>query len=520
MKMTGKIILLSAAVAVGASALTAAAFSAMTPQSGVPVADSFISQTDVHSRNGITPVSSLPDATTDFTYASERSIEGVVSIKSYVNSRQRSYQGRGSGSNDPLFEYFFGSPQRSPRRETPAPSDDDGVQTGLGSGVIISPDGYIVTNNHVINGADRLEVTLHDNRTFNATVIGNDEATDLALLKIDPDGTDLTVITFGNSDALRVGEWVLAVGNPFGFTSTVTTGIVSAKARSIQGQSPSYGRRMGIESYIQTDAAVNPGNSGGALVNLSGELVGINTAIYSQTGNYAGYSFAIPVSIVRKVVTDIKQYGEVQRAVLGIVFGELNPKLAREHNITAVNDGIYIGEIVAGGAADRAGLQVGDVITAIGDAPTHNTAQLQEQISRLRPGDTVKITYIRDNKTNTVNVTLRNSQGTTRLAAASPAKSLGCTFSAVPAEVRRSLNLRGGIQVSDLKAGPFKESGIRNTFIILDINNSRVSTSDDVERIYRTILANDEYDHVMFISGVYPDGRKAYYAVPISETED
>ena len=247
--------------------------------------------------------------------------------------------------------------------------------------MIISSDGYIVTNNHVIDEAERLEVTLNDNRTFDATVVGSDPTTDLALIKIDT--KDLPVIPMGDSEALKVGEWVLAVGNPFGFTSTVTAGIVSAKGRSIG--SGGHGR-MNIESYIQTDAAVNSGNSGGALVNLAGELIGINTAIYSQTGSYAGYSFAIPTSIVKKIVSDLKQFGTVQRAVLGVSISELTNEIAKEHGITAVTKGVYVGEISDRSSAKEAGLQKGDVIVKINDINTDNVAQLQEQVDKTPPG--------------------------------------------------------------------------------------------------------------------------------------
>ncbi|MBR6638909.1 MAG: trypsin-like peptidase domain-containing protein, partial [Muribaculaceae bacterium] len=377
----------------------------------------------------------------------------------------------------------------------------------------INPDGYIVTNNHVIDGAERLEITLNDNRTFNATVIGSDATTDLALIKIDAE--DLPVIPIGNSDALRVGEWVLAVGNPFGFTSTVTAGIVSAKARSIS--SVTHGRQMGIESFIQTDAAVNPGNSGGALVNTKGELVGINTAIYSQTGNYAGYSFAIPTSIVTKIVSDLKQFGAVQRAVLGIAYSELTPKIAKEKNITAVNAGLFIGRIEERSAAMEAGLQEGDVVIAINGVETLNSGQLQEQMSKYRPGDKITITYVRDNKKHTAKVTLRNNQGNTNITKAKNMMDLGCAFKAVPEETLRQLEIRNGVQVSGLKDGKFKEAGIKDGFIILEINNARVTSQEDVEKIYNEIMKSDASDKVMFITGIYPTGKKLYYAVPLTD---
>lgn len=445
---------------------------------------------------------------TDFTEASENTVNGVVSIKSYATPR---VQSQATPYNDPFFEFFFGPGQRQQPRQQP---DSKPQQTGLGSGVILSSDGYIVTNNHVINGADRLEVTLNDNRTFNATVIGTDLDTDLALIKIDAD--NLHVIPWGDSESLKVGEWVLAVGNPFGFTSTVTAGIVSAKARNISTITRT-GSNGGIESYIQTDAAVNPGNSGGALVSLDGKLVGINTAIYSQTGNYSGSSFAIPVSIVKKVVDDIKNYGNVQRAYLGITFRELEPELAKKHNITAVTSGLYVHEIMERSAAMESGIREGDVIVAIDGQHTGNTAQLQEEIAKHRPGDKIKVTYIRDNKPHSVDVTLRNNQGSTTMTKATDMTDLGCAFKKVPEETLRQLGLRNGVQVSGLKDGRFKDAGIKDGFIIVDINNARVSSQEDIEKIYRSIMASSQYDHVMFITGVYPTGRKVYYAVDLAD---
>lgn len=445
---------------------------------------------------------------TDFTSAAENTVNGVVSIKSFATSHGGGYGSQ--GAVDPFFEFFFGPQQRQrqPRQQ------QEPRQTGLGSGVILSQDGYIVTNNHVIDGAEELEVTLNDNRTFNATVIGADPNTDLALIKIDAE--NLHVIPLGDSENLKVGEWVLAVGNPFGFTSTVTTGIVSAKARNISSITQSGGRG-GIESYIQTDAAVNPGNSGGALVNLTGELVGINTAIYSQTGNYAGYSFAIPTSIVKKVVTDIKQYGSVQRAFLGVAFSELTPRLAKEKGITAVNSGLYVGRVEERSAALEAGLKEGDVIVAINGHETTNTGQLQEAMATLRPGDKAKIEFVRDNKYQTVTATLRNNQGTTDVTRAGSITDLGCAFKKVPAETARQLGIQGGVQVTGLKDGKFKEAGVKDGFIILDINNGRVNSADDVEKIYKAIMNSEEYDKVMFITGLYPTGKKVYYAVDLTE---
>lgn len=457
-------------------------------------------------------VSKRTTTPTDFTYAAENTVNGVVSIKSFATPRS-SYRAGSDAFSDPFFDFFFGPNPYRRRQQQQQPEEQEQKQLGLGSGVIISSDGYIVTNNHVIDGAERLEVTLNDNRNFNATVVGSDATTDLALIKIDAE--DLPIIPIGDSDALKVGEWVLAVGNPFGFTSTVTAGIVSAKARNIS--SVTNGRQMGVESFIQTDAAVNPGNSGGALVNTNGELVGINTAIYSQTGNYAGYSFAIPSSIVTKIITDLKQYGAVQRAILGIAFSELTPQLAKEKNISAVNAGLYVGKVEERSAAMEAGLQEGDVIIEINGVETHTSGQLQEQMSKYRPGDKITISFIRDNKKQTVNATLRNNQGNTNITKASDVMDLGCAFQKVSSETMRQLGIRSGVQVVGLKDGKFKSAGMKEGFIILDINNTRVSSQEDVEKIYKAIMKSDEYDKVMFITGIYPTGKKRYFAVSLSE---
>lgn len=446
----------------------------------------------------------------DFTSAAESTINGVVSIKSYATPRVNNYGSSPYSFGDPFLEYFFGGGSQQRRQQQQQTPKEQ--QLGLGSGVILSSDGYLVTNNHVIKDAERLEITLNDNRTFDATVVGTDAATDLALLKID--ATGLPVIPMGNSDDLKVGEWVLAVGNPFGFTSTVTAGIVSAKARSLSG---SRGGQMSIESYIQTDAAVNPGNSGGALVNTNGQLVGINTAIYSQTGNYAGYSFAIPASIVTKVVADIKEFGTVQRAVLGISFRELSAALAKEHNISDINDGILVMEVMERSAAFDAGIEEGDVIIAINRQPTHTTAQLQEQMARLRPGAEVEITYIRAGEQHNAKATLRNSSGSTSVSKAGDFSDLGCAFKEVPAEELRRLGLKSGLKVAGLTDGKFRTAGIREGFIILDINGQRVTSANDIEKIYSAVKDSSSDDKVLFITGVYPTGRKTYYAVDLAE---
>ena len=321
---------------------------------------------------GIAPV--------DFTQAAERSVEAVVHVKTKYYRQQYV---------DPFYHFFFGRPQQSQQPSAMA----------SGSGVILSNDGYIVTNNHVIEDANEIEVVLNDKRTFAAQLIGTDPNTDLALLKIE--ATDLPTIEIGNSDDLRVGEWVLAVGNPFNLTSTVTAGIVSAKARSIN----ILNSDMKIESFIQTDAAVNPGNSGGALVNTRGQLVGINTAIASQTGSYAGYAFAIPTAIMQKVVADLRQYGTVQRALLGIRMLDITQQVKDQLSLESM-EGVYVGEVISGSAADKAGMKAGDVIVQVDGRPINASSQLQEQIGRKNPGDQITILVRRGHRSVSLQVTL------------------------------------------------------------------------------------------------------------------
>lgn len=452
---------------------------------------------------------------TDFTDAAEMTINAVVSVKTYATPKTTQSSSNGGFFIDP-FEFFFGPNSGNSQRRQQRQQSEESLkpqQTGLGSGVIITSDGYIVTNNHVISGAEKVEVTLNDNRTFNAKIVGTDATTDVALLKIE--ATDLHTITFGDSDALKVGEWVLAVGNPFGFTSTVTAGIVSAKARSIS--QASKGASIGIESFIQTDAAVNPGNSGGALVNTKGELVGINTAIYSQTGNYAGYSFAIPSALVKKIVEDIKEYGTVQRAVLGIKFQELTAETAEKNGITAVTEGIYVAEVVDQSAAKEAGIKEGDVITKINGNDVKSTGTMMEQMNKLRPGDVAEFTYIRDNNTYTTKVTLKNNQGNTSITKASDVLDLGCTFKKLSNDKKREFGISNGVEVAGLKDGKFKNAGIREGFIITEINNAKVSSQEDVENIYKAIMDSSDSDKVMFITGIYPTGSKKYYAVDLAD---
>ena len=448
----------------------------------------------------------------DFVDAAERTVNGVVSVKSFVTPQDRSQAGSYYG--DPLLDFFFGTPRRPQRAPQPQQQPQ---QTGLGSGVIIDTDGYIVTNNHVIADAERLEVTLNDNRNFPATVVGSDPVTDLALIKIE--APNLHVIPLGDSEKLRVGEWVLAVGNPFGFTSSVTSGIVSAKARNI---STATGMPVsnGIAAYIQTDAAVNRGNSGGALVNLDGELVGINTAIYSQTGTYAGCSFAIPVSIVQKVVGDLKAYGAVQRALLGIRFQELSPELIEHYKLPSEPAaGIYVASVEERSAAMEAGLAEGDVIVAIDGRPTRTTAELQEIITRYSPGDKAEVTYWRDGKKYSGSVTFRNSRGDTAITKRGDDDGLGVTLAEIDADAARRLGIRGGVAVADITdGGRFARAGVRQGFIVLSVNGNRVTGAEEVTAIARAVEQSaSATDKVLFLSGIYPDGKAAYYAVPLND---
>ena len=476
--------------------------------------DTYVMTTDGRTAdgdNGFVRTSTRPiDLSRDFTDVAENTINCVVSIKNYATPKQNMYQG---DFIDP-FEFFFGPGfGQGQRQRQQQPQKSEPQQRGMGSGVIISPDGYIVTNNHVIDGAEKLEVTLNDNRTFNATVVGSDEKTDIALIKIN--AKDLHAITFGNSDAVKVGQWCVAVGNPFGFNSTVTAGIISAKARGMSDSNTNNG----IKAFIQHDAAVNPGNSGGALVNTAGELIGINTMIYSQTGNYSGVSFAVPSNTVKKVITDIKQYGTVQRAVLGIQYTELTAEKAKEENITATAEGIYVAKVTDRGAAKEAGLQEGDVIVKLNGARVKDSGEMQEEMNKLRPGDKAEVEYYRDNKLKRTTVTFKNDQGNTKMTKQSDVMSLGCAFTELSKDDKQDLAISKGLKVVGVKAGKFKNAGIRDGFIITDINNIPVDSRDDVENIYNQIMRSGDVDKVMFITGFYPTGKKVYYAVDLSDDE-
>ena len=444
---------------------------------------------------------------TDFTVAAELSIHAVVHVKTKTPMKVQQF---GGFQNDPFFDYFFGRPQQTPKSKK---DDDTPMREGVGSGVIISNDGYIVTNNHVVDGSSDIEVTLNDKRTFKAKLIGNDPNTDLALIKVDAE--KLPVIAFGNSDSLKVGEWVLAVGNPFNLTSTVTAGIVSAKARNIN----IIDSKMPIESFIQTDAAVNPGNSGGALVNTRGELVGINSAIASQTGSYAGYAFAVPVSIVQKVVADIRQYGVVQRALLGVKIGDIDSKLAKEKKLKTL-EGAYVGEVIDQSAAKKAGMKAGDIINNINGVPVKSSAELQEQVGRYRPGDKITVTVVRGDSEEKLKVELKNSQGNTSVVSSqNSTDALGATFKEVDNKTREKLQLDYGIEIKSLSKGKLADQGVKPGFIILKINNQAIRTAEDVQSAYEAAVNNGEQEKVLFLTGVYPNGRVTYYAINLVEQD-
>lgn len=442
--------------------------------------------------------SSSSNGLPDFTEAAERSINGVVNIRSEATVSRR---------NSPRFfdpfEFFFGIPgDPRQRQQQEAPT-----QVGFGSGVIISTDGYIITNNHVVAGATKLTVSTNDNKEYEAKIIGTDPATDIALLKID--ATGLSPIPFGDSEAVKVGEWVLAIGNPFNLQSTVTAGIVSAKGRGSMPQGD-----LRITSFIQHDAAVNPGNSGGALVNTKGELIGINTMIYSQTGNYAGYSFAVPMSIASKIVKDLKQYGVVQRAVLGVIGGNINSEITKEYDLK-VTEGAFVAEFSNSSAASQAGLKVGDVITEINGVTIRSMAELQEQVNKYNPGDSIKVKVDRKGKKHTFDVVLKNSEGTTDKVEQASFSSLGASFKAVDEEIANRLGIRYGVKVTGVdKNGKFAEAGISKDFVILEINNQPVRSEKDVESITNKVLSRGQ-DKVLFIKGMLPNGRIRYIAVEL-----
>jgi Do/DeqQ family serine protease len=401
----------------------------------------------------------LQAAPVDLTYAAEETVHAVVHVRttSLVSSQY----------GNPLYEFFYGENYRRQPRE---------VQ-GFGSGVIISRDGYVITNNHVIEGAEEVNIKLNDNREFKATVIGRDPSTDIAVVKIK--GDNLPFVKYGNSDLLRLGEWVLAVGNPFNLTSTVTAGIISAKGRSLGILDDKYR----IESFLQTDAALNMGNSGGALVNTKGELVGITTAIISPSGAYAGNSFAVPVNLVKKVVDDLIQYGEVQRAIMGVNIQDVTSDLVEKEGLKLSEvKGVYVGSIVEGGSADDAGIKAKDVIVKFNGVPVNTMSELQEQVGKYRPGDKVEVTYNRNGKETTSPVTLKNISNNTNIVKAGEGGGVvfGAKLDPVSPEDMKNYRIDYGVRVSEVSDGRFKDLGIKKGYIILTINGKKVNSAADV----------------------------------------
>ncbi len=425
-----------------------------------------------------------PVGALEFVEASESTVPAVVHVTTTYGATSSNNQ-----SYNPFQDFFWGD--RGFRNPAPAMSS--------GSGVIISDDGYIVTNNHVVANSDKVEITLNDKRTLIAKVIGADPSTDLALLKIDEKG--LPFIPYGNSDLVRVGEWVLAVGNPFNLTSTVTAGIVSAKARNIHILPD---QQFPIESFIQTDAAVNPGNSGGALVNTNGDLIGINTAIASNTGAYTGYSFAIPVNMVKKVVDDLLEYGNVQRGFIGVNIRDIDSKFAVEKGIKSLK-GVYVAGITEGGAAASAGIKEGDIITKVTGNLVNTSPELQEQVSRFRPGDKVEVTLLREGDEKTVSVTLRNKNGNTDIVKNEMVSLLGAEFEVISQDEGSKLGIKNGVKISKLNAGKLRSAGIREGFIIETIDNKSVKSTDDI------VSALQNKKGGVLIEGIYPNGMRAYY---------
>jgi serine protease Do len=419
----------------------------------------------------------------DFETAAAISVHAVVHVKTEFQRRSSVY--------DDFFDFFNNGPQYRGQMNP---------MTAYGSGVIISPDGYIVTNNHVVQDADNISVTMNDKRVFKASLIGSDPSTDLALIKIDEQ--DLPFLAYGNSDEVKIGQWVLAVGNPFNLTSTVTAGIVSAKARDIN----ILGSQGAIESFIQTDAAVNPGNSGGALVNTKGELIGINAAIASGTGSYVGYSFAIPVNIVKKVVDDYMKYGKIQRAYLGIYYREIDDQFAKDKGLKDTQ-GIYVEDLVEGGAAAQSGIKKSDVILKIENSPVNSKSEMLEVIGQHNPGDKITLEVIRDGKILEVPVTLQSEGGTTALLKDDKILIHGATFQKASADERKRFNIEDGYKIIRLENGLLKNAGIREGFIVVAVDRQVIHSSQDLKDALTSRKGG------VLIEGVYPNGLRAYYGI-------
>lgn len=504
MKRTTNLILGGMAVvlvSVGVSGLTARMM--MPKEQNKSLAFDEVFQTDPNVRMAALDASQMQPV--DLTKAAENSVNAVVHIKSTQESKTETVT-----VHDPFYDFFgdmFGN-RGGQQRQVQTPE-----RVGFGSGVIISKDGYIVTNNHVIDKADIISVKLNDGREFKGRIIGTDPSTDLALVKIE--GEDLPTIPVGDSDRLKVGEWVLAVGNPFNMTSTVTAGIVSAKARSLGVYN------NGVESFIQTDAAINKGNSGGALVNARGELVGINSVLYSPTGSYSGCGFSIPTSIMTKVIADLKQYGAVQRARLGVEGAALDndgqmmsPELKKKADELGATEGFLVGNVLDNSSASGI-LEVDDVIIGINGKRVRNYAGLQEELAKHRPGDKVKVKILRDKKEKTVEIELKNEQGTTKVLKDADMEILGAAFRELPDDVKRQLRLNAGVEVTGVTEGKMKAAGVRKGFIILKANGQTVKSVEQLEAIMKE--ANRSTEPVLFLNGIFPSGKRAYFAVDLTQ---
>src|SRR6478609_9692484 len=428
-----------------------------------------------------------PAGTIDFGPAATSATPAVVHIKTKTKAKQVSNNSRQRNPFADLFGDdmgdFFGGPRMMPE------------QRARGSGVLITDDGYIITNNHVIDGADEINVTLANKKSYKATVIGSDPSSDIAVIKVE--GKGLPYLVYGNSDEAKLGSWVLAIGYPLSLDVTVTAGIVSAKSRSI-GINDRQSNNTAIESFIQTDAAVNPGNSGGALINTNGELIGINSAIASPTGSYAGYSYAIPVNIVKKAVNDLIKFGTVQRAYMGVNMG------------TKEGIGVYVNDVTEDGAAKAAGIKPGDYITKINDVTVTSAPEIQDQISRFKPGDKVAVTYVRNGKESTASLTLKNKSGNYELVKTeTPFDNLGATLATIDKETARKNDIQGGVQVQKIGNGPLKNTRIQEGFIITGVDGEEVKSLDDL----KNILNNAE--GTVRLQGIYP-GYQEQYDYPLT----
>ncbi len=446
----------------------------------------------------------------DLTYAADKALPSVVYIKYVQNSKIKTVDVQSDPFSDFFSDPFGGFFGRGGNGGTQKRQIQTPKKEAAGSGVIISADGYIVTNNHVVDGADELTVTLNDNSEYSARIIGADKTTDLALIKIN--GKNLPAITIANSNDLKIGEWVLAVGNPLGLNNTVTAGIVSAKARSLGAN--------GVESFIQTDAAINQGNSGGALVNTRGELVGINAMLYSPTGAYSGYGFAIPTTIMNKVVDDLKKYGTVQRALLGIMGGDVKnfvdaqKEQGKEVDLGTM-EGIYVDKVVDDGAAADAGVQKGDVIIEADGQKVTKMAELQELMAKKRPGDKLSLTYLHNKKKVSKTVTLKNEQGTTKVVQKADLDVLDASFRPITDATKEQMNIAYGLEVMKVNKGKLASAGIGRGFIIQKVNDETIKTIDDLQKAVKD--ASTSKEPVLYIQGIYPTGKKGYFAVPLQD---